>query len=87
MKAFDSGRYSSSFPFPDKEMCWLDGTAWVYFIVTHGFSFVTYLHGCLQLCLLHMGGHVLTVQESPDLGITLLKETLIPVLIVVLPLL
>lgn len=67
--------------FPDKEISWLDGWACVDFIVTHGFSFVTYLHGCVQLCLLHMSGHVLTMQESSDLRIALLKETLIPVLI------
>lgn len=82
MTGFDSSRYWHSFTFSDKEICWLDGRACVYFIVTHAFAFVAYLHSCLQLCLLHMGGHVLRLQESSDLGIALQKETLIPGLIV-----
>lgn len=52
----------------------------MYFIVTHGFSFVTHLHGCLPLHLLHMSGLVLTIQESSDLRTALLKVTLIPAL-------
>lgn len=70
------------FTFSDKEICWLDGRACIYFVVTHAISFVTYLHCCLQLCLLHLDWHVLRLQESSDLGIALLKETLIPGLIV-----
>lgn len=51
-------------------------------VLTHAFSFVASLHSCLQLCLLHLGGHVLRLQESSGLGTALLKETLILGLIV-----
>ena len=66
-------------PFPPQKRRWrcLDGTARVYFIVTHGFGVVTYLHGCFQLCLLHMGGPC-SEYKNRQIWVALLKETLTP---------